>query len=178
MLQALERGELHARLGRTPPPSVGEGWGSNRGGDVGASAAPPLPPAPRLVVVIRYEGPKGGPGMPEMLTPTSAIIGAGLGDAVALLTDGRFSGGSHGFIVGHIVPEAAEGGPLALLVDGDEVAIDSVGRTINLVSPGVGSKEWAARAAAWVPPPPQSHHGRVGQVCSAHPQRERGVHHG
>ena len=80
---------------------------------------------PKDVVVIRYEGPKGGPGMPEMLTPTSAIVGAGLGSEVALITDGRFSGGSHGFIVGHIVPEAQEGGPIALLEDGDLITIDA-----------------------------------------------------
>ena len=77
------------------------------------------------VVVIRYEGPKGGPGMPEMLTPTSAIMGAGLGADVALLTDGRFSGGSHGFIIGHITPEAQEGGPIALVRDGDRITIDA-----------------------------------------------------
>ena len=77
------------------------------------------------VVVIRYEGPKGGPGMPEMLTPTSAIMGAGLGADVALLTDGRFSGGSHGFIIGHITPEAQEGGPIALVRDGDRIVIDA-----------------------------------------------------
>ena len=73
------------------------------------------------VIVIRYEGPKGGPGMPEMLTPTSLLMGAGLGDAVALVTDGRFSGGSHGFIVGHITPEAQDGGPIALVEDGDSI---------------------------------------------------------
>src|SRR5256885_4615832 len=77
------------------------------------------------VIVIRYEGPKGGPGMPEMLTPTSAIMGAGLGKDVALLTDGRFSGGSHGFIVGHITPEAQEGGAIALVKDGDQIVIDA-----------------------------------------------------
>ena len=77
------------------------------------------------VVVIRYEGPKGGPGMPEMLKPTSAIMGAGLGKDVALITDGRFSGGTHGFVVGHIVPEAFEGGTLAIVEDGDIITIDS-----------------------------------------------------
>ena len=77
------------------------------------------------VLVIRYEGPKGGPGMPEMLTPTSAIMGAGLGKDVALITDGRFSGGSHGFIVGHITPEAQEGGPIALVQTGDVITIDA-----------------------------------------------------
>ena len=84
------------------------------------------------VVVIRYEGPKGGPGMPEMLTPTSAIMGAGLGSDVAMLTDGRFSGGSHGFIVGHITPEAQEGGPLGLLQDGDIVTIDAEKNTLDV----------------------------------------------
>src|SRR5206468_7029463 len=77
------------------------------------------------VVIIRYEGPKGGPGMPEMLTPTSAIMGAGLGKDVALMTDGRFSGGSHGFIVGHITPEAQEGGPIGLISNGDRITIDA-----------------------------------------------------
>merc|ERR1719389_1597014 len=87
------------------------------------------------VVVIRYEGPKGGPGMPEMLTPTSAIMGAGLGDCVALLSDGRFSGGSHGFCIGHITPEAQIGGPIALIEDGDPIQIDARNdkRTINVM---------------------------------------------
>jgi dihydroxyacid dehydratase/phosphogluconate dehydratase len=84
------------------------------------------------VVVIRYEGPKGGPGMPEMLTPTSAIMGAGLGKDVALITDGRFSGGSHGFIVGHITPEAQEGGPMALVQTGDTITIDTATHTIDV----------------------------------------------
>ena len=78
-----------------------------------------------MVIVIRYEGPKGGPGMPEMLTPTSAIMGAGLGQDVALITDGRFSGGSHGFVIGHVSPEAQEGGPIALIKDGDPIVIDA-----------------------------------------------------
>src|SRR5690606_32779127 len=82
------------------------------------------------VVVIRYEGPKGGPGMREMLSPTSAIAGRGLADKTALITDGRFSGGSRGFVVGHVAPEAANGGPIALLHDGDEITIDAVKRTI------------------------------------------------
>ena len=77
------------------------------------------------VVVIRYEGPKGGPGMPEMLTPTSAIMGAGLGQDVALMTDGRFSGGSHGFIIGHVTPEAQSGGPIALVEEEDQITIDA-----------------------------------------------------
>ncbi|KAI8621843.1 dihydroxy-acid dehydratase [Chytriomyces sp. MP71] len=102
------------------------------------------------VVVIRYEGPKGGPGMPEMLTPTSLIMGAGLGDSVALLTDGRFSGGSHGFIIGHISPEAQEGGPIALLKDGDIVTIDATKRVIDT---NVSDVEFAERKASWVAPP-------------------------
>jgi dihydroxy-acid dehydratase len=91
--------------------------------------------------------------MPEMLTPTSAIMGAGLGDVCALITDGRFSGGSHGFIVGHVAPEAAEGGPIALLRDGDEVTIDGVARTIS--ADKLSDAEWAARRAAWKKPLPR-----------------------
>jgi len=102
------------------------------------------------VLVIRYEGPKGGPGMPEMLSPTSAIMGAGLGDAVALLTDGRFSGGSHGFIIGHVTPEAQEGGPIALLEDGDWIRIDAKTRRLDL---DVAPDELARRRARWTPPP-------------------------
>lgn len=103
------------------------------------------------VVFIRYEGPKGGPGMPEMLTPTSVIMGAGLGKDVALITDGRFSGGSHGFIIGHVVPEAQEGGPIALVQNGDAVEIDIAQKTLNLV--GVSDEEMAKRRANWVAPP-------------------------
>lgn len=102
------------------------------------------------VVVIRYEGPKGGPGMPEMLTPTSAIMGAGLGNDVALITDGRFSGGSHGFIIGHVVPEAQEGGPIALIRDGDVITIDA---SENALSVGLTDDEMARRRAAWTMPP-------------------------
>src|SRR5207248_10603101 len=87
------------------------------------------------VIVIRYEGPKGGRGMREMLTPTSAVMGAGLGKDVALITDGRFSGGSHGFVVGHITPEAFEGGPLAIVKNGDPITIDAEQREINLDLP-------------------------------------------
>ncbi len=101
------------------------------------------------VVVIRYEGPRGGPGMPEMLTPTSAIMGAGLGDHVAMITDGRFSGGSHGFIVGHVVPEAQEGGPIGLIQDGDLITIDAVANTLDV---DVNEKELASRKAAWIMP--------------------------
>ncbi len=102
------------------------------------------------VVIIRYEGPKGGPGMPEMLTPTSAIMGAGLGNDVALLTDGRFSGGSHGFIVGHITPEAQEGGAIALVENGDQITIDSDKNTINV---DLSEQELATRLARWSAPP-------------------------
>jgi dihydroxy-acid dehydratase len=104
---------------------------------------------PGDVVVIRYCGPKGGPGMPEMLKPTSAIMGAGLGDKVALITDGRFSGGSHGFVVGHIAPEAYDGGGIALVKDGDIITIDAVKNTINLK---ISEAEFAARKVAWVQP--------------------------
>ncbi len=101
------------------------------------------------VIVIRYEGPKGGPGMPEMLTPTSAIMGAGLGKDVALITDGRFSGGSHGFIVGHITPEAQTGGTIALVQNGDKITLDAVNNTIDL---HVSAAELDQRRAAWVAP--------------------------
>jgi dihydroxy-acid dehydratase len=110
------------------------------------------------VVVIRYEGPKGGPGMPEMLTPTSAIMGAGLGKEVALLTDGRFSGGSHGFIVGHIVPEAQEGGPLALVQNGDVITIDVENNSLHF---DVSEAELAQRKAAWTMPPYQATRGTL-----------------
>ena len=101
------------------------------------------------VIVIRYEGPTGGPGMPEMLTPTSAVIGAGLGADVALITDGRFSGGSHGFIVGHIVPEAQEGGPIALVENGDRIKIDAISNTIDV---DLSGEELAKRKDKWVMP--------------------------
>ncbi len=102
------------------------------------------------VVIIRYEGPKGGPGMPEMLTPTSAIMGAGLGKDVALLTDGRFSGGSHGFIVGHITPEAQVGGPIALVTSGDRVTINAETNSLDV---DISESELASRSAAWTAPP-------------------------
>jgi len=102
------------------------------------------------VVVIRYEGPQGGPGMPEMLTPTSALMGAGLGDAVALITDGRFSGGSHGFIVGHVVPEAQLGGPIALIRSGDVITIDAAQGRLDVAVP---EAEMTARRGAWTMPP-------------------------
>jgi dihydroxy-acid dehydratase len=100
-------------------------------------------------VIIRYEGPKGGPGMPEMLTPTSAIMGAGLGSDVALLTDGRFSGGSHGFIVGHVTPEAQEGGPIALVQNGDMISIDADKNSIEVE---ISDKEMRERRAKWQAP--------------------------
>ena len=104
------------------------------------------------VIVIRYEGPKGGPGMREMLSPTSAVMGKGLGKEVALITDGRFSGGSHGFVVGHITPEAAEGGPIALIENGDVITIDAVTRQISV---NVSDAEMAKRKAKWVAPAPK-----------------------
>ncbi|XBW35654.1 hypothetical protein QEN19_001227 [Hanseniaspora menglaensis] len=106
----------------------------------------------KTVVIIRYEGPKGGPGMPEMLKPSSALMGYGLGKDCALLTDGRFSGGSHGFLIGHIVPEAAEGGPIGLVNDGDEIVIDVENGVIDWL---VSDEVKAARKAAWVAPPPR-----------------------
>jgi len=108
------------------------------------------------VVVIRYEGPKGGPGMPEMLTPTSAIMGAGLGKDVALLTDGRFSGGSHGFIIGHITPEAVDGGPIGLVRDGDRITIDAAKCDIHL---DVSDAELARRRQSWNAPAPKATRG-------------------
>ena len=104
------------------------------------------------VLVIRYEGPKGGPGMREMLSPTSAIMGKGLGSDVALITDGRFSGGSHGFVVGHITPEAAVGGPIALVEDGDTITIDAVSNSIVLE---ISDAEMEKRRKAWTPPEPR-----------------------
>jgi dihydroxy-acid dehydratase len=104
---------------------------------------------PGSVIIIRYEGPKGGPGMPEMLTPTSAIMGAGLGQDVALITDGRFSGGSHGFIMGHVSPEAQEGGPIALVEKGDRISIDAVARMVTI---DITDAELAGRRKAWMAP--------------------------
>lgn len=110
------------------------------------------------VVIIRYEGPKGGPGMPEMLSPTSAIIGAGLGHEVALITDGRFSGGSHGFIVGHVCPEAQEGGPIALVREGDSITIDA---EENIMQVNVADDELARRKAEWKMPPYRATRGTL-----------------
>ena len=112
------------------------------------------------VVVIRYEGPKGGPGMPEMLTPTSAIMGAGLGKDVALLTDGRFSGGSHGFIIGHITPEAQEGGPIGLVRDGDLITIDAAACALSV---DLSDADMAARKNAWKAPASKASSGVLGK---------------
>jgi dihydroxy-acid dehydratase len=110
------------------------------------------------VIIIRYEGPQGGPGMPEMLTPTSAIMGAGLGSDVALMTDGRFSGGSHGFIVGHVTPEAQVGGPLALVQNGDSVTIDTENRRIDM---DVSDAILTERREAWEAPPLKAPRGTL-----------------
>jgi dihydroxy-acid dehydratase len=108
------------------------------------------------VIVVRYEGPKGGPGMREMLSPTSAIMGKGLGNDVAFLTDGRFSGGSHGFVVGHVTPEAAVGGPIALLKNGDTITIDAEKREVNV---NISDAEMKRRAKAWKAPKPRYKRG-------------------
>jgi dihydroxy-acid dehydratase len=123
------------------------------------------------VVVIRYEGPKGGPGMPEMLTPTSAIVGAGLGKDVALITDGRFSGGSHGFIVGHVTPEAQEGGPIALVRDGDPIVIDA---ERNELSVTLTDADLAARRAAWKTPPLRATRGVLARYIRTVSDASRG----
>jgi len=110
------------------------------------------------VIVIRYEGPKGGPGMPEMLTPTSAIMGAGLGAFVAMITDGRFSGGSHGFIIGHVVPEAQEGGPIALVRNGDTITLDA---NKNVIHVDISDAEMKKRRATWTMPPYKATRGTL-----------------
>ena len=110
------------------------------------------------VVVIRYEGPKGGPGMREMLAPTAALMGLGLGDRVALITDGRFSGASHGFLIGHVTPEAQDGGPIALVRSGDRILIDAKKRVLELEVP---ADELARRRAAWTAPPLKATRGTL-----------------
>ena len=104
------------------------------------------------VVVIRYEGPKGGPGMREMLAVTAALVGAGLGDSVALLTDGRFSGATHGLMAGHVAPEAANGGPIAAIADGDTIIFDIPNRQLNVE---LSATEIQKRLSAWKPPAPR-----------------------
>jgi dihydroxy-acid dehydratase len=114
------------------------------------------------VIVIRYEGPKGGPGMREMLSPTGAIIGRGLGGKVALITDGRFSGGSHGFVVGHVTPEAAVGGPIAVVKDGDTITIDSKTKRIDVQ---LTEDELNARVNTWEPPAPKATRGLLAKYA-------------
>ena len=126
---------------------------------------------PGSVIVIRYEGPKGGPGMPEMLTPTAAIMGAGLGQETALITDGRFSGGSHGFLIGHITPEAQEGGAIALVERGDVISIDAADRTITL---RVSEEELAARRGRWTAPPPAAARGTLAKYIRTVGSASRG----
>jgi dihydroxy-acid dehydratase len=115
------------------------------------------------VVVIRYEGPRGGPGMREMLGVTSAIVGEGLGETVALVTDGRFSGATHGLMIGHIAPEAAAGGPLAALRDGDIIVIDVEKRQLNAE---LSEADIAARLAAWAPPAPHYRSGAFAKYAA------------
>ena len=123
------------------------------------------------VIVIRYEGPKGGPGMPEMLTPTSAIMGAGLGKDVALITDGRFSGGSHGFIVGHVTPEAQEGGPIALVRTNDRITIDAAKNTLSVA---LSDEELAARRKSWTMPPYKADRGTLAKYIRLVKSASRG----
>ena len=115
---------------------------------------------PGDVVVIRYEGPKGGPGMQEMLAPTAALIGQGLGDSVGLITDGRFSGGTWGMVVGHVAPEAYEGGTIALVKEGDSITIDAKKRLVQL---NVPVKELAKRRKLWKQPKPRYTRGLMGK---------------
>ena len=110
------------------------------------------------VIIIRYEGPQGGPGMPEMLSPTGAIVGAGLEKDVALITDGRFSGGSAGFIVGHVTPEAQTGGPIALVQNGDQITIDAEANTITI---DLSADELSRRRKTWTAPPYKSTRGTL-----------------
>jgi len=127
---------------------------------------------PGDVLVIRYEGPKGGPGMREMLAPTSAIIGAGLGESVALITDGRFSGGTWGMVVGHVAPEAAVGGPIALIQEGDSITIDSGRRLLQV---NVSDEELARRRAAWQPRPPRYTRGIMAKYAAQVSSASRGA---
>ena len=124
------------------------------------------------VVVVRYEGPKGGPGMREMLSPTSAIIGRGLGEHVALITDGRFSGASHGFVIGHVTPEAFDGGPIALLEDGDQITIDAERRELNVA---LSDAELAARRQRWHQPQPYASRGLLAKYAKQVSSASRGA---
>ena len=114
------------------------------------------------ILVIRYEGPKGGPGMREMLAPTSAIIGAGLGDSVGLITDGRFSGGTYGMVVGHVAPEAAVGGTIALVEEGDMITIDAYERSLQL---HISEAQLSQRRANWTPRAPRYPRGVLGKYA-------------
>jgi dihydroxy-acid dehydratase len=127
---------------------------------------------PGDVIVIRYEGPKGGPGMQEMLAPTSALVGQGLGESVGLITDGRFSGGTWGMVVGHVAPEAYEGGPIALVEDGDSITIDAQKRSIEL---NVSERELAARRKAWEQPKPRYTKGVLGKYIRLVSTASRGA---
>jgi len=124
------------------------------------------------VIVIRYEGPVGGPGMREMLSPTSAVMGKGLGNDVALITDGRFSGGSHGFVVGHISPEAYIGGPLAVVKDGDEIEINSISKKLNL---NISSSEFKKRMKSWKKPKSKIHSGVLSKYAKLVRQADEGA---
>jgi dihydroxy-acid dehydratase len=127
---------------------------------------------PGDVVVIRYEGPKGGPGMQEMLAPTAALIGQGLGESVGLITDGRFSGGTWGMVVGHVAPEAYDGGPIALVKEGDSITIDAQKRLIQL---NVTAKELAARRRKWKPPKPRYTSGVMAKYVALVSSSSRGA---
>ena len=143
----------------TGPARVFDSETDVHGGDHGASKI-----KPGDVIVIRYEGPKGGPGMQEMLAPTSALIGQGLGESVGLLTDGRFSGGTWGMVVGHVAPEAYVGGTIALVKEGDSITIDAKKRLIQL---NVPAKELAARRKKWKAPKPRYTPGPAREVHEA-----------
>ena len=127
---------------------------------------------PGDVVVIRYEGPQGGPGMREMLSPTSALIGEGLGDSVGLITDGRFSGGTYGMVVGHVAPEAFTGGTIALVQEGDSITIDAHKRLLQLNIP---EAELECRRAAWQPPAPRYTRGVLAKYARLVSTASRGA---
>jgi dihydroxy-acid dehydratase len=124
------------------------------------------------VVVIRYEGPVGGPGMQEMLAVTGALVGEGLGDSVGLLTDGRFSGGTHGLMIGHVAPEAAHGGPIAFVREGDTITIDVDKRRLDLE---VGEDELARRRQGWMPPAPRYTRGVMAKYARSVSSASKGA---